>query len=639
MRLASQGQGSRPRPRGLTLVEMLVVVALVVLIMTVLTSIFAAATGAITTSRSLQELDQRLRRLDGTLRADLAGVTARLNPVRPDGRFGLDPKDNLGYFEYGENAFADAQGEDTDDYLAFTAQAPPGQPFVGRIAATVFSNPLSYQMISVTSQYAEITYFLRAGNLYRRVLLIAPERQHSILAAPPNVLGAFVDQGSVISWQGANDLSAHPGPHNAPSGAPTLNTLGDLTNRENRFARPRFANDFVLNGSGSKWIIPPDGLPDDQNNDGVPDFWPTLYPGVFAAKNPYYARLVANPSNYPAVYLTPDVMAFPYVYPHAYSASGADPTTAALGPIHSVDASNQTHNHAPLEFGDSLPVPVAANYQSWWGFPTWKETMAFRWSDPVWQVNGHTSQSPGLTTSATNATAPVPLRTRLDAAGSGNPKFMPLPFSDGAGSTYYGAAGKSAFDYYWAPFPSLKTLDPDIFWEDDLILTGVRSFDVKAYDPNPMTFDPSTGAVTHMGSGYFDLGYEGFYHPNNLNAVNQTPPVMLATFGHEGRIPPLSADHRPDAQFPQWLGNIGDDNLGVLRLRRVFDTWSTAYSETPSTPSNPLAGPPFGPPSYPSYPPPYPAPLRGIQIQIRVTDPASERVKVLTLRQDFSDKQ
>jgi hypothetical protein len=50
------------------------------------------------------------------------------------------------------------------------------------------------------------------------------------------------------------------------------------------------------------------------------------------------------------------------------------------------------------------------------------------------------------------------------------------------------------------------------------------------------------------------------------------------------------------------------------------------------------SGPPFSPPIYTSYPPPYPAPLRGIQIQIRVVDPRNERLKVLTIRQDFSDK-
>ena len=82
-------------------------------------------------------------------------------------------------------------------------------------------------------------------------------------------------------------------------------------------------------------------------------------------------------------------------------------------------------------------------------------------------------------------------------------------------------------------------------------------------------------------------------------------------------------------------------NTGVVRLRRVWDSWSTDYSQAPATGVNPNgfpAGPPYSPPIYPSYPPPYPAPLRGIQIQIRVTDPTNQRVKTLTIRQDFTDK-
>ncbi len=40
----------------------------------------------------------------------------------------------------------------------------------------------------------------------------------------------------------------------------------------------------------------------------------------------------------------------------------------------------------------------------------------------------------------------------------------------------------------------------------------------------------------------------------------------------------------------------------------------------------------------PSYPAPYPIPMRGIQIQIRITDPENQHVKSLTIRQDFTDK-
>ncbi len=116
----------RPARRGVTLIEMLVTVAILVIIMTIMVQIFQAATGAVTAAQQLQGLDDQLKRLDATIRADLGGVTARFTPP-------LNPAANLGYFEYGENEFADNQGEDSDDYIRFTAKAPPGQPFTGRV--------------------------------------------------------------------------------------------------------------------------------------------------------------------------------------------------------------------------------------------------------------------------------------------------------------------------------------------------------------------------------------------------------------------------------------------------------------------------------------------------------------------------
>ena len=128
------------------------------------------------------------------------------------------------------------------------------------------------QPITVTSEYAEIIYFLRNGNLYRRVLLIAPELQSAIVPSAGNLgylpsnagtatPGASFMPGALggavpVSWQGVNDFSAYPattGPNtnvNATASAfasqtVTLNTLSSLTNRENRYAAPRFADDSL----------------------------------------------------------------------------------------------------------------------------------------------------------------------------------------------------------------------------------------------------------------------------------------------------------------------------------------------------------------------------------------------------------
>ncbi|MFM7131728.1 MAG: type II secretion system protein J [bacterium] len=120
--------------RGLTLVEMLVVVALTVLMMSIIAQIMTATTGAIQVARAYHELDSELRAMEGTIKRDLAAATARMTPP-------LNPKDNLGYFEYGENEFADAQGEDSDDYIAFTAQYTDGNSFYGKYLPSPSGSP------------------------------------------------------------------------------------------------------------------------------------------------------------------------------------------------------------------------------------------------------------------------------------------------------------------------------------------------------------------------------------------------------------------------------------------------------------------------------------------------------------------
>ena len=179
--------------RGVTLVEMLVTLAILLLMMTAIVKIFQVATGALNAAQVYQELDNQLRLLDLTIRSDLGGVTCKLTPPN-------NPKNNTGYLEYGENEFADVQGEDSDDYIRFTAKAPAGQPFTGRmwIRAAAVSSGASYQPpqpITITSEYAEIIYFLRNGNLYRRVLLVAPALQSTIEPSVANVNPNFNPAG------------------------------------------------------------------------------------------------------------------------------------------------------------------------------------------------------------------------------------------------------------------------------------------------------------------------------------------------------------------------------------------------------------------------------------------------------------
>ena len=189
-------------------------------------------------------------------------------------------------------------------------------------------------------------------------------------------------------------------------------------------------------------------------------------------------------------------------------------------------------------------------------------------------------------------------------------RTTPQPYTDGFGANNVFFAANSQL---WSPYG----------WEDDLIMTNVRSFDIKVYD--------------NSLSGYADLGWGddprvtaqlappflGFaaalgvqqqipYLAGNLDFVSgnyQTPAyanvnyglydLINQTFAHEGRMPPLVSDARFDAQFGAavsylpstspflpanggfYTGNIGDNSNGIVRLRRVWDSWSTDYSKAP----------------------------------------------------------
>ncbi len=508
------------RRRGVTLVEMLVTLAVLLLMMTAIVKIFQAATGALNSAQVYQELDNQLRLLDSTIRSDLNGVTCKLTPPN-------NPQNNQGYLEYGENEFADLQGEDSDDYIRFTAKAPAGRPFTGRMwvapsvaistmSAAQLQNYLASQPITITSEYAEIIYFLRNGNLYRRVLLIAPERQSSMSASVNNVWN-YIDPstglrqgnfapaalgGTSVSWQAVNDLSAHPSATGQPYNYNTvlLNTLADLTNRENRPFYQRFSSDFQdINGN---LLQGGDGLTDDFNGDNVPDYYPTLYPQAFNYAATAAGQIIFEPG-YPVARQALASMAFPFVFPGAYS-QPQRLSNYAYGWIHSPDpvvpvngnavqfdqaggALNylQNINQTPLDTGDNLQTPVSglADYQTQWIFPTWRETLSLNWQDPTYPVNGAlvppppapplinlaAGQPAGLASRVNdaNVSPPTDLAQFLPAMTS-PPRIIPQLFNDSFGSS--------------SVFLNNLTLWNLYSWEDDLIMTGVRSFDIKAYD-------------------------------------------------------------------------------------------------------------------------------------------------------------
>ena len=264
--------------------------------MTAIVQIFQAATGALNAAQVYQELDNQLRLLDGTIRSDLAGVTCKVTPPN-------NPLNNPGYFEYGENEFADNQGEDADDYIRFTAKAPAGRPFTGRMWVPPPDSAYLTQRRQLRSSPVP------ADHDHQRICRdhLLPAQWQSLPPRPARGPAVAVGHGAnddntvtivygnrsttlshdlsihwgsmeqPVSWQGMNDISAirrRPATRLllAPptNNSVVLNTLANLTNRENRWAYQRFANDY----QNLTEPTPRTTLADDFNGDNVPDYYP-----------------------------------------------------------------------------------------------------------------------------------------------------------------------------------------------------------------------------------------------------------------------------------------------------------------------------------------------------------------------------
>lgn len=188
--------------RGFTLVEMLVSVALVLLLMTIFATVFQVATESVRTQRGIAENDSKVRQLTTILRADIGKRSMRtVLPFFPGEVSGTSPTsfgDRSGYFTVSTNR-SDNGMDDVlqftvnstilDDYSDTTEFVGKGEQLVDRsgtdapltdtnlLLSTTLNQPdvdddnLNANA-TASSAAAEITYFIRGGNLYRRVLLI-----------------------------------------------------------------------------------------------------------------------------------------------------------------------------------------------------------------------------------------------------------------------------------------------------------------------------------------------------------------------------------------------------------------------------------------------------------------------------------
>lgn len=148
---------------------------------------------------------------------------------------------------------------------------------------------------------------------------------------------------------------------------------------------------------------------------------------------------------------------------------------------------------------------------------------------------------------------------------------------------------------------------------EDVLMTNVLEFDVKAFDPTAEIRSNGTTVLLPI-----DVGY----------------PAATTVVGYGAYV---DLGYTGDSTDSTFSGDGGYVIGGNNRMLRVYDTWSTHFesdgvdnnqdSTTDPKMSNPTATA--------EAPPPYDAPLRGIQIRIRAFDPNSRQIRQVTIQHDF----
>lgn len=632
-----------------TLVEMMVAVALTLLMMTMVVSIFSLVMDNVSGSRATIEMTDKLRFVRERLQRDLAGVTVIPIPPRR-------PENGEGYFEYIEGpigpcypaaAYAvdddggpgDYTVGDNDDILLFTTKSQD-EPFVGRytdfnasgqvLANTLdnFGNPTiapydpndvnaKIRTSMIESQVAEVAWFLRGTTLYRRVLLVAPSATiPPVRDASDNLVYPLQDsRGNAMSFYGLFDISVrHDGGGNSRmpgagvgKGRLVPNTLGDLTNRQNRFGH-------------QPYVYPYDAR-----------LWGTLrLPTLRECSSPYWP--------------------FPWnddtgrlAFTNMGEASGTSP--------------NQVIYPWGLAQGTSFVTRITNNNN---GSDQTRK-------DPLNRI----PLILGTTNSTTNASDDF----YYDAWNN------PMPWSDMGGNRSNDLA------YYASTATRMA---------DDVIMTNVVSFDVKIWDPWAPILPSvdTTEAVVPMdrwlagrkdsSNNPIDDEYAYIERVRDMLA-GSTSPISLGAFvdlNYLSRLgltrsnpsqSPVTYSYTPTSLFggngdtkSQLVGAIGANNgsgpyifhpqYPGIPNPSVYDTWSTSYEQDGIDQDAFYSGAPawkigvadegtngidddgangVDDPGEQEAPPPYASPLRAIQVKIRVFEPDSRQIREVTLEHEF----
>ena len=229
-----------------TLVEMLVSVALVLLMMTMFAQVLQIATESVSRQQAISENDQKARTLVTIIRGDIGKRTFRtMTPFFPNELTAtsvLPFGDRTGYFYLSTNN----PNSGLDDLLQFTIHVDQTRensdttPIFGRAdqlidrttpvgGQTLANNPNQPEVDDGTlntnftgsSPAAQVCYFIRGGNLYRRVLMLRePVRSGGHELDPQPTAGSGVDyfSGYTDNTSASTRVSTFDGRFNSLNG-------------------------------------------------------------------------------------------------------------------------------------------------------------------------------------------------------------------------------------------------------------------------------------------------------------------------------------------------------------------------------------------------------------------------------------
>lgn len=635
--------------RGVTLIEMLVATAVTLLLVGMIVSIFGVLSERVSDARATIEITDRLRATKQRLQQDLQGITVTMRPPRR-------PEANEGYFEAVEGPIGpivspqslfyvdrdldqvynatDPNGNlvdipdqtvgDVDDLMQFTTR---GGPFVGRFGTSGGT---------AQSNVAEVSWFLRGTTLYRRVLLVLPDRQVETL---PDFSSTNVRKHE--TFYSAYDVSVRQegGPNDmvAPRPDPPMlvaNSLGDLTKRENRYGH-------------QPWVYPHHSR---------------LCWGALALPTLRECSFMNNLGQGQRFYWP-----FPLNFPLPTNAVRGTPPQPPPGNLDVI-----------LPVGALQPTANGSG-----GFSTLTRQRIDLWNAP------YRGDPPALGIPVETITGTLDTQTANNAYLSNMRIAEDVILTDVIQfDVKCWDPGAPIFNAYDSSGNVIGTLSP-----------GDRNYLAAGQGLRLFMSDPTELANQPIGYGaYVDLNYlcllgdlpsPQTYIPiygAALNTMESNPP-----YSNQVRFPRPSFAHAGDHRSPlRGEGPISTPlTLPVpaslaAPLPATYDTWSTHYERdgfnqdvialggppvgdrqwintgapNPVQTNNQLIDEgingiddyvPFFPPTFPSQyyvggidddseleaPPPYPAPLRGVQVKIRVFERDTRQIREVTVIQDF----